>query len=99
MAQAAAFLGIVLIQYMNILSRRTAGTVVGRHLLSNRPLTASLIFSFALVALITSNAAIGAWFGFEALRPRDWSWPAAAALTFLACFELKKWVSRRRIRD
>ncbi|MEE4300456.1 MAG: cation-transporting P-type ATPase [Pseudomonadales bacterium] len=89
-AQAAAFLGIVLIQFMNILSRRTGGSVFGRHLLSNGPLLASLLLSFAIVALITSVPAIGSWFGFEALRLQDWLWPVVAALAFLTCFELMK---------
>jgi Ca2+-transporting ATPase len=97
MAQAAAFLGIVLIQYMNIVSRRTVGTIFSRYLLSNRPLVVSLVFSFAVVAMITSNPGIGGWFGFEALRPKDWAWPLAAALTFLACFELMKRVVMRQI--
>ena len=98
MAQAAAFLGIVLIQFMNILSRRTAGSVFGRHLFANAPLLASLVLSLAVVAVITSTPAIGSWFGFEALRPRDWLWPVLAALTFLGCFELMKVGTARRER-
>ena len=94
--QAAAFLGIVLIQYMNILSRRSAGSVFGRYLFANRPLLASLVLSFAIVATITSNGSVGAWFGFEALRPQDWTWPVAAAAIFLASFEVKKWLAARR---
>jgi Ca2+-transporting ATPase len=96
MAQGAAFLGIVLIQYMNILSRRTSSTVFGSYLLSNKVLLASMILSFALVAMITSTPAIGGWFGFEALRIQDWTWPGTAALVFLACFELQKVLSKRR---
>lgn len=95
MAQAAAFLGIVLIQYMNILSRRSVGTIFGRHLFANVPLMASLLLSFLVVALITSVPAIGGWFGFEALRPQDWVWPLVAALAFLACFELLKRLTGR----
>ncbi|MEE4190614.1 MAG: cation-transporting P-type ATPase [Halieaceae bacterium] len=90
MAQAAAFLGIVLIQYMNIVSRRTAGSVFGPYPWANKPLMGSLVLSFAVVALITSHGAVGSWFGFEALRAQDWAWPLTAACTFLACFELKK---------
>jgi Ca2+-transporting ATPase len=96
MAQAAAFLGIVLIQYMNIVSRRTAGTVFGPYLFSNKPLALSLVFSFAIVATIIGNPEIGGWFGFEALRLKDWAWPLAASLAFLACFELMKQVAMRR---
>ncbi len=95
-AQAAAFLGIVLIQYMNILSRRTAGSVFSSHLLANRYLAGALALSFAVVAVITGNTAIGSWFGFEALRLQDWLWPVSAALAFLACFELKKWATSVR---
>lgn len=96
MAQAAAFLGIVLIQYMNIISRRTIGSAFGRHLLTNPQLWLSLLLSFLVVTAITGFQAVGEWFGFEALRLQDWIWPIAAAATFLACFELKKQVSRYR---
>jgi Ca2+-transporting ATPase len=89
-AQATTFLGIVLIQYANILSRRSDGSIFSRHLLSNRPLWVSLFLSFAIVALITGSAAVGDWFGFGQLRARDWVWPVAAAVVFLLCFELKK---------
>jgi Ca2+-transporting ATPase len=95
MARAAAFLGIVLVQYINILSRRTAGSVFGPHLFSNRPLWAALVVSFLVVAMITSCSAAGSWFGFEPLRLADWVWPSAAAAGFLACFELVKAWSRK----
>ncbi len=99
MAQAAAFLGIVLIQYVNILSRRTAASVFGAHLFANRPLWMALFFSFFAVALITGWPGLGGWFGFEALRFQDWLWPGLAATGFLASFELKKFVLRRRERQ
>ncbi|MAT91884.1 MAG: HAD family hydrolase [Halioglobus sp.] len=89
-AQAAAFLGIVLVQYVNILSRRSAGSLFSRHLFSNSPLWLALGFSFALVAAITGVQAIGGWFGFDALRGGDWAWPALGALVFLGAMELKK---------
>ena len=95
MAQAATFLGIVLVQYMNILSRRTAGTIFGRHLFSNRPLWSALVVSFLIVALITSYPAAGSWFGFETLGLKDWIWPLTAAVVFLACFEIVKVAARR----
>jgi Ca2+-transporting ATPase len=90
MAQAAAFLGIVLIQYVNILSRRTVKSLFTRYLFANRQLGLSLVVSFCVVAAITSLPGLGAWFGFEALRLQDWLWPAAAALVFLALFEVRK---------
>jgi Ca2+-transporting ATPase len=90
MAQAAAFLGIVLIQYVNILSRRSVDTLFSRYLFANRQLGLSLLISFGIVAAMTSLPGPGAWFGFEPLRLQDWLWPVAAALAFLACFELRK---------
>lgn len=94
MAQAAAFLGILLIQYMNILSRRSAHTIFSGHLFTNPQLWLALIFSASMVAIIVSVPGIGSWFGFESLRLQDWVWPVIAALGFLACFELGKLKSR-----
>ena len=99
MAQASAFLAILLIQYMNILSRRSTGTVFGRHLFSNPKLWLALGFSASLVSLIVSVSDIGSWFGFESLRLQDWIWPVASALCFLVCFELFKLASRRASRQ
>lgn len=95
-AQAATFLCIVLIQYMNILSRRNTGSVFGRHLLSSPPLWSSLIFSFVVLTVIIGFPAIGGWFGFEPLRLQDWTWPVLAALVLLASLEVKKLLARRR---
>jgi Ca2+-transporting ATPase len=95
MAQTATFLGIVLIQYLNILSRRTTRTAFGRHLLVNPPLWSSLVLSFVLLIVITGVPAVGNWFGFEPLRLQDWVWPVAAAAVFLACFEAKKLLAAR----
>jgi Ca2+-transporting ATPase len=90
MAQAAAFLGIVLIQYVNILSRRTVNSLFSRYLFANPQLGLSLALSFCVVAAITSLPGLGAWFGFDALRLQDWLWPAIAALLFLVFFEARK---------
>jgi P-type Ca2+ transporter type 2C len=96
MAQAGAFTGIVLAQYVNILSRRTAMSIVGRHTFANRQLWAALLLSFAIVAVIVSVPAIGIWFGFEPLRLQDWVWPSAGAGIFLVCFEGRKVLVNRR---
>ncbi len=95
MAQAGAFLGIVLIQYVNILSRRSATSIFSRHLFSNLPLWLALAFSFVLVAVITGVSQVGNWFDFHSLRPGDWAWPISAAAIFLAVMELKKRLFRR----
>jgi Ca2+-transporting ATPase len=97
-AQAAAFTGIVLTQYMNILSRRTPTTVFTRRLFTNRQLWLALTGSLAVVMAIVSVADIGLWFGFEPMRPQHWIWPVAGAGVFLLCFETKK-ALRRMVGD
>ncbi len=90
MAQAAAFTGIILTQYVNILSRRTSGSVFGRQLFANRQLWFALSISLAVVAVIVTVPAIGLWFGFEPMRPEHWTWPIGGAFVYLLCFEAKK---------
>jgi Ca2+-transporting ATPase len=94
-AQAAAFAGIVLTQYANILSRRTSGSVFGSQLFTNRQLWLAISVSLIVVAVIVTVPAIGLWFGFEPMSLTDWIWPFAGAFVFLACFEAKKLLSRR----
>ncbi len=97
MAQAAAFTGIVLTQYVNILSRRTDDTVFGRYLFANRQLWLALLVSSVVVAVIVSVPAVGLWFGFEPMRLEHWIWPVGGAVVFLGCFEAKKLLRRRRV--
>lgn len=94
-AQAAAFAGIILAQYVNILSRRTEETIFGPSLFSNRQIWFALGISFAVVAGIVTVPEIGNWFGFEPLRAADWIWPIGGAVAYLACFEAKKALTRR----
>ena len=91
-AQAAAYTGIVLAQYPNILSRRTWESVFRRHLFSNKQMWFALILSFVAVATIVTVPGIGLWFGFEPLASEHWLWPVAGALSVLICFEVKKLV-------
>ena len=97
MAQAAAFTGIVLTQYVNILSRRTGASVFGRHLFANRQLWLALSISSVVVTVIVSVPAVGLWFGFEPMRLEHWIWPITGALVFLMCFEGRKWLARRNL--
>jgi Ca2+-transporting ATPase len=96
-AQAAAFAGIALTQYVNILSRRTSESVIGRHLFANRQLWLALLISATVVAVIVSVPGVGLWFGFEPMRPEHWIWPIGGALVYLACFEAKKMLMRRAV--
>jgi Ca2+-transporting ATPase len=98
MAQAAAFTGIVLAQYVNILSRRTDETVFSRHLFANQQLWLALLVSLVVVAVIVSIPSVGLWFGFEPMQPEHWIWPISGTLFFLLCFETKKMLKRRKSR-
>jgi len=94
-AQAAAFTGIILTQYVNILSRRSSEPLFRRRLLANRQLWFALSSSLIVVAVIVTVPAFGLWFGFEPIRPAHWIWPIAGAFVFLLCFEARKFVGRR----
>ncbi len=94
-AQAAAYTGIVLTQYVNVLSRRTSDSVFRRYLFANKQIWYALIVSFLAVATIVTVPDIGLWFGFEPLAPAHWFWPVTGALAVLLCFEAKKLMMRR----
>ncbi len=94
-ARAAAYTGIVLTQYANILSRRTSDSIFRRYLFSNEQIWYALIVSFVAVAAIVMVPGIGLWFGFEPLAPEHWRWPVCGALTVLSCFEAKKLIIRK----
>jgi len=89
-SQSAAYVAIVLAQYANILSRRTARSIFGPYLLANRELWLALIVSLMVVLVLINVRSIGSWFGFEPLRLRDWLWPAAGAVALLLSFEIGK---------
>lgn len=93
-AQAAAYTGIILTQYTNILSRRTSDSIFRRYLFSNRHIWFALMISFPTVATIVTVPAVGLWFGFEPLTPEHWIWPIVGALAVLSCFEAMKLVTR-----
>jgi Ca2+-transporting ATPase len=90
MSQAAAYSSIALVQYVNILSRRTSRSLFTRYLLSNQYLWGALLFSLLLVATIVTSADLGAWFGFEPMRATDWIWPVCGAAVFLLVSEAWK---------
>jgi Ca2+-transporting ATPase len=89
-SQAAAYVTIILVQYMNILSRRTARSIFGSYLFSNPRLWGAMTLTFLIVLVLINVPAAGLWFGFEPLPPRDWLWPAAGAVVFLSVYEFKK---------
>ncbi|MBT8447479.1 MAG: cation-transporting P-type ATPase [Gammaproteobacteria bacterium] len=89
-AQAATYTSIILVQFGNILSHRSRGTMFSPYLFANPRMWQALAVSSCLVLAIVNIPAIGAWFGFAPLRPQDWVWPLTGLAVFIAWFELKK---------
>jgi Ca2+-transporting ATPase len=89
-AQAAAYTGIVLTQYINILSRRTSESIFKSYLFSNRQIWVAFLISFLAVYSMVTIPEVGLWFGFEPLGVTDWIWPVIGAFLVLICFETKK---------
>ncbi len=89
-AQAAAYTGIILCQYVNILSRRTDRTIFTSYLFTNRKLWGSFLVSILAVLFIINVPSVGLWFGFEGMSLADWRYPILGALVFLFWHEAKK---------
>jgi len=93
-AQAAAYLTIALIQYVNILSNRTPGSLFGASLRANPTLACALAASAALIVSVVQIPVLGSWFGFAPLSAVDWLMPLAGAAFFCAVREVVKMVRR-----
>jgi Ca2+-transporting ATPase len=89
-SQAAAYTTIALVQYVNILSRRTSQSVFTGYLLANKSLLSALVVSLLVVLTIINVPTIGMWLGFEPMRAADWTWPIVGAAVFLFAFEIRK---------
>ncbi len=89
-AMTAAYEGIMLCQFMNILSQRTAATVFTRYLFSNR----ALLWSFAISVLLILSASYVPLFHYllstAPLAASDWLYPSLGALLFLCVHEMRK---------
>ena len=94
-AQAAAFVGIILTQYVNILSRRTPESVFSPQLFSNPRLWQAILLSLLVVGVLVSFPAVAVWPGFEPMQPQHWLPPVACAAIYVGCFEFWKMLQRR----
>lgn len=92
---AAAYTGIILCQFMNILSRRTERTIFTRYLFTNPKLWGSFVLSIGLIGLMIYAPVISIWFEFEGLSFQELLYPLAGALVFLGLHEGRKVVWRK----
>lgn len=90
--RAGAYCGIILCQYINILSRRTEKTIFTKYLFRNKQLWASFLISIVAVLVLIYPPQVAVWFGFDALSLSDWRYPVMGMLVFLFWHELRKWV-------
>ena len=88
--RAAAYLGIILCQFMNILSRRSERSVFSRHLFTNLYLWGSFAISITAISLLIYVPAVSIWFGFGSLSASNIVYPLIGATVFLAWHEVGK---------
>jgi len=88
--RAAAYVGIILCQYINILSRRTDRSIFSRYLFTNSMLWLSFAISLVAVLVIIYPPQVAIWFGFEPLTLGEWLFPLIGASWFLLLQELRK---------
>jgi Ca2+-transporting ATPase len=89
-ARAGAYTGILMCQYVNILSRRTENTIFTPYLFTNRQLWGSFAISVVAVMVLIYPNAVNIWFGFERMVLTDWLYPAMGAGVFLFWHEIRK---------
>ena len=88
--RAAAYCGIMVCQWLNILSRRSDKTIFSRYLFTNPQLWVSLLISILIVLGLIYIKGIAIWFGFDILSLKDWIYPAIGAVIFLFWHEARK---------
>lgn len=87
---AAAYVGIIFCQFMNILSRRVDGTIFTDYLFTNPQLWGSFLISLGAISVLLYVPQVSIWFGFAALSATDLVYPVAGAVFFLILHETGK---------
>ena len=94
--RAAAYCGIILCQYINILSRRTERSIFTSYLFTNKQLWVSFLISIVAVMILIYIKSVSIWFGFDAMILSDWAYPIIGAVVFLAWHEGRKLIVQMR---
>jgi len=95
-ARAAAYSGIILGQFMNIISRRTEKSIFSRYLFTNPQLWSAFLISVLLILSLIYVKAISEWFGFASMHFNDWIYPIIGAFVVLVLHEGRKIIIRQR---
>ena len=91
--RAAAYCGIILCQYINILSRRTEKTIFTSYLFSNVKLWISFLISIVAVIILIYVKSVSIWFGFAPIELAHLIYPIIGATVFLAWHEGRKLIN------
>ncbi len=88
--RAAAYVGIIFCQFMNILSRRTERSIFTSYLFTNKQLWGSFLISIAAISVLIYIPSVAIWFGFGSLSSNDLLYPVIGAAFFLFLHEMGK---------
>jgi len=89
-ARAAAYVSIILCQFVNILSRRTDRTIFTKYLFSNLQLWFSFVVSMIAIAILVYVPFVSVWLGFNSISLSSWLYPAIGTAVFLFWHEVRK---------
>ncbi len=89
-ALTATYLGIILCQFLNILSRRTTQSIFTSYFFSNKNLLLGYLFSLGFVLCIVYVPFINFFLQTAPLSFNEWLYPIGGAILFLIFHELRK---------
>jgi Ca2+-transporting ATPase len=98
-AVTGTFITIILTQFINIFCIRTKNSVFGNFLFSNPNLLWGMFLSLLAMFSIIYLPFFNLYLHTGPLSIRDWIFPMAASLIFLAGFESIKWGKRKFSKD
>jgi Ca2+-transporting ATPase len=94
-AVTGTFITIILTQFINIFCIRTKNSVFGSFLFSNPNLIWGMLVSLLAMFAIIYTPFFNHYLHTGPSTVRDWIFPLAASLVYLAGFESIKWIKRR----
>ena len=98
-AVSGTFITIVLTQFINIFCIRTKSTVFSHFLFSNTKLLWGMLISLIAMFTIIYTPFFNLYLHTGPLTSRDWIFPIAASLVYLAGFEVFKWSKHKGLTD
>jgi len=95
-AVTATFISIILTQFINIVSMRSADFVFNKYLFSNLYLFVGMLASLAIMFTIVYLPFLNSYLYTGPLSMNDWTYIIAGMFLYLTLYESSKWIKRRR---